>query len=56
VKAYFDYKAAHGAYAGGPQKFLEQGLYCDGADRDEPKSNVLKDNPATRALERMEAS
>ena len=56
VKAYFDHKAAHGTYAGGPQKFFEQGMYCAGAERAEAKSNVLKDNPATRALAQMEAS
>jgi hypothetical protein len=56
VKAYFAHKSAKGTFAVGPQKFFEQGLYCSGADRAEAKSNVMKDNPATRALAQMEAS
>jgi hypothetical protein len=56
LKAYSDHKSIKGTFAVGPQKFFEQGLYCPAADRREAKSNVLTDNPATRALAQMEAS
>jgi len=56
LKAYAHYKSAKGTFAVLPQKFFEQGLYAQASDRKDAKSNVLKDNPATRALAQMEAS
>jgi len=55
VRAYLNRRAAKGDFAGGPQKFFEQALYREYAT--EPRSlatNVLLDNPATRALAQME--
>jgi hypothetical protein len=56
VKAYCDHQIAKGQYAVKPQKFFEQGLYRPTADRRETTSNILTDNPATRALAQMEVS
>jgi uncharacterized protein YdaU (DUF1376 family) len=50
LKAYSDHKSAKGAFAVGPQKFFEQGLYCPSTGRLEANNNVLTDNPATREL------
>jgi hypothetical protein len=55
VRAYVNRRAAKGDFAGGPQKFLEQALYREYST--EPRNletNVLLDNPATRALAQME--
>jgi hypothetical protein len=55
VRAYVNRRAAKGDFAGGPQKFFEQALYRDySAGASGPKTNVLTDNPATRALAQME--
>jgi hypothetical protein len=55
VRAYVNRRAAKGDFAGGPQKFFEQALYRDySAGASGPKTDVLTDNPATRALAQME--
>jgi hypothetical protein len=56
VRAYVNRRAVKGDFAGGPQKFFEQALYRDySAGASGPKTNVLTDNPATRALAQMES-
>jgi hypothetical protein len=54
LKAYSTYQSAKGTYAVAPQKFYEQKLYPSSSD--EVGSDVLTDNPATRARAQMEAS
>jgi hypothetical protein len=55
VRAYVNRHAAKGDFAGGPQKFFEQALYRKySAEARNPATNVLTDNPATRALAQME--
>jgi hypothetical protein len=42
-------------FAGGPQKFFEQALYREySTEPRNPSTDVLVDNPATRALAQME--
>jgi hypothetical protein len=56
VRAYVNRRAAKGDFAGAPQKFFEQALYREySTDACNPVTNVLLDNPATRALAQMEA-
>jgi len=52
VKAFRDHQTNGGKY--GPQKFFEQGMYAPASQRHETPTNVLLDNPATRALAQME--
>jgi uncharacterized protein YdaU (DUF1376 family) len=55
VRAYVNRRAAKGDFAGGPQKFFEQALYREySTEACNPATNVLLDNPATRALAQME--
>jgi hypothetical protein len=55
VQAYVNRRAAKGDYAGGPQRFFEQALYREySMEPRSPATNVLVDNPATRALAQME--
>lgn len=55
VRAYANRRAAKGDFAGGPQKFFEQALYREySMEPRGPATNVLLDNPATRALAQME--
>jgi hypothetical protein len=56
LKEYSRHQSAKGTFAVAPQRFFEQALYAPASDRDGARSNVLKDNPATRALAQMEAS
>lgn len=57
VQAYVNRRAAKGDFAGGPQKFFEQALYREYSTSEprNPATNVLLDNPATRALAQMES-
>ena len=54
VTAYRDHKSAKGRFAFGPQKYFEQGMYCPSPNRPESKTDLLIDNPATRALAQLE--
>jgi uncharacterized protein YdaU (DUF1376 family) len=56
LKSYTGHKSSKGKFAVAPQKFFEQGLFCQASDRREATANILTDNPATRALAQMEAS
>jgi hypothetical protein len=55
VRAYVNRRAVKGDFAGGPQKFFEQALYREySTEARNPSTDVLVDNPATRALAQME--
>jgi hypothetical protein len=56
VRAYVNRRVAKGDFAGGPQKFFEQALYREYSTTEprNPATNVLWDNPATRALVQLE--
>ena len=55
VRAYDDYRAEKGKSALLPQIFFSQALYRPPSDSKRSKTNVLADNPATRAQAQMEA-
>jgi hypothetical protein len=53
VQAYRTHRSSKGKFAVGPQKFFGEGLY-QSSESPSQKTNVLTDNPATRALAQME--
>jgi uncharacterized protein YdaU (DUF1376 family) len=55
VQSYRAYRASKGNFAVGAQKFFSEGLYQSPDSSTGKKTNVLTDNPATRALAQMEA-
>lgn len=54
VQSYRAYRASKGNFAVGAQRFFGEGLYQSPESSTGKKTNVLTDNPATRALAQME--
>ena len=54
VQAYRDHRSSKGKFAVGPQKFFGEGLYQSFEPSPIQKTDLLTDNPATRALAQME--
>jgi len=53
VQTYRDQRSLQGKFAVGPQKFFGEGLYQSFESPSSEKTDVLTDNPATRALAQM---
>jgi hypothetical protein len=53
VQAYRDHRSSKDKFAVGPQKFFGEGLYQSTEPSPIQKTNLLTDNPATRALAQM---
>jgi hypothetical protein len=53
AQSYREHESSQGKYAVGPQKFFGEGRYKPSEPRTQ-KTDILKDNPATRALAEME--
>jgi hypothetical protein len=54
VQAYRAHRSSQGKYAVGPQKFFGEGRYQSSDPSPSQKTNLLTDNPATRAQAQME--
>jgi hypothetical protein len=55
AQAYRAHQSSKGKFAVGPLKFFSEGLYQPSEPSPSQKTNVLTDNPATRALAQMES-